>query len=74
VEEFTNDALYAALCALAEKLEVKNGRVLWPVRVAISGTAVTPGGATELAEILGKQETLSRMDASIEKLRRELGQ
>ena len=74
VEEFTNDALYAALCALAEKLEVKNGRVLWPVRVAISGTAVTPGGATELAEILGKQETLSRMDASIEKLKRELGQ
>jgi len=74
VEEFTNDALYAALCALAEKLEVKNGRVLWPVRVAISGTAVTPGGATELAEILGRQETLSRMDASIEKLRRELGQ
>lgn len=74
VEDFTNDALYAALCALAEKLEVKNGRVLWPVRVAISGTAVTPGGATELAEILGKQETLSRMDASIEKLKRELGQ
>ena len=74
VEEFTNDALYAALCALAEKLEVKNGRVLWPVRVAISGTAVTPGGATELAEILGRQETLSRMDASIEKLKRELGQ
>lgn len=74
VEEFTNDALYAALCALAEKLEVKNGRVLWPVRVAISGTAVTPGGATELAEILGKQETLSRMDASIGKLKRELGQ
>lgn len=74
VEEFTNDALYAALCALAEKLEVKNGRVLWPVRVAISGTAVTPGGATELAEILGKQETLSRMDASIEKLKREFGQ
>lgn len=74
VEEFTNDALYAALCALAEKLEVKNGRVLWPVRVAISGTAVTPGGAIELAEILGRQETLSRMDASIEKLKRELGQ
>ena len=44
------------------------------MRVAISGTAVTPGGAIELAEILGRQETLSRMDASIEKLKRELGQ
>ncbi len=72
VQDFTNDALYAALCALAEKLEVKNGRVLWPVRVAISGTAVTPGGATELAEILGKKETLSRMDRSIAKLQSEL--
>ena len=50
------------------ELEVKNGRVLWPVRVAISGVAVTPGGATELAALLGKQETLARMDKSIAKL------
>ena len=51
---------------------MKNGRVLWPVRVAISGTAVTPGGATELAEILGKEETLRRMDQSIQKLQAAL--
>ena len=42
--------------------------MLWPVRVAISGVAVTPGGATELAALLGKQETLARMDKSIAKL------
>ena len=72
VDDFSNDALYEALCALAERLEVKNGRVLWPVRVAISGTAVTPGGATELAEILGKEETLRRMDQSIQKLQAAL--
>ncbi len=70
VEDFSNDALYAALCALAEELELKNGQVLWPVRVAISGTAVTPGGATELAEILGKEQTLARMEKSIAKLKK----
>lgn len=73
VEDFSNDTLYAALCALAEALGMKNGQVLWPVRVAISGTAVTPGGATELAEILGKDETLSRVEKSIAKLKAELG-
>ena len=72
VEDFSNAALYAALCALAEELELKNGQVLWPVRVAISGTAVTPGGATELAEILGKEQTLARMEKSIAKLKKEL--
>ncbi len=71
-EQFTNDALYAALLSVAERAEVKSGRVLWPVRIAITGTAVTPGGATEIAELLGKEETLARMDASIAKLQREL--
>ena len=64
----TNDALYEALKGLAEDLGVKSGAVLWPVRIAITGTSVTPGGATEIAEILGKEETLQRMDASIAKL------
>ena len=67
-EDFSNDALYETLQGIAGELEVKNGRVLWPVRVAISGVAVTPGGATELAALLGKQETLARMDKSIAKL------
>jgi len=73
MEDFSNDAVYQALSSLADKLEIKGGRVLWPVRIAISGTMVTPGGATEIAAILGKDETLWRLDQSIEKLRSALG-
>ena len=47
---------------------MKNGQVLWPVRVALTGLQSTPGGAVELAEILGREETLRRLDAAIEKL------
>lgn len=72
VADFTNDALYAALLTVAEGREVKNGRVLWPVRIAITGTAVTPGGATEIAELLGREETLARLDKSIAKLQAAL--
>ena len=46
----------------------KNGYVLWPVRIAVSGKSVTPAGATEILEILGKEESLSRIRRSIEKL------
>lgn len=74
VDEYNNENLYQAMVALAEKLEVKNGRLLWPVRIAVSGTAVTPGGATEIAALLGKEETLRRMDLSITKLQRHLEQ
>lgn len=62
VSEWTNDALYAALVDAASKNGYKNSALLWPMRVAISGQASTPGGATELAQLLGKQETLRRMD------------
>ncbi len=68
-DEYSNDRLYAVLLALCEKLGVKSGRVLWPVRIALTGLQVSPGGATEIAEILGKRETLRRMDLSIQKLR-----
>ena len=47
--------------------------MLWPVRIAVCGVSVTPGGATDVAELLGKDETLRRMDVSIEKLERALG-
>jgi glutamyl-tRNA synthetase len=72
--DYTNENLYNALLALAEKLGIKNGQLLWPVRIAISGTAVTPGGATEIAALLGKEETLRRMDLSIAKLQRHTEQ
>lgn len=47
---------------------VKNAKVMWPVRIAIAGKAVTPGGAVEIAHILGKEESLARMKQGIEKL------
>ena len=56
---------------VAEK-EVKNGYVMWPVRTAVSGKQTTPGGATELAEILGYDETVRRLEIGLEKLTNEL--
>ena len=55
--------------ALAAKLEVKNSIILWPLRVAVSGKASTPGGATEIAYLLGREESLRRIDKGIEMLR-----
>ncbi len=65
---WTNEALFDTLKALAEKLGVKNGQVLYPARIALSGKETTPGGATEIAVILGKEETLRRLDEAIAKL------
>ena len=68
-EDWSNDALYAALSELAQNLGVKNSVVLWPVRVAVSGRQSTPGGATDLCALLGKEEALSRLRSGIELLR-----
>ena len=65
---WTYDSIHDALIGLAEKLELKNGRIMWPVRTALSGKAVTPGGAVELCLILGKEETLRRMERGITQL------
>ena len=67
VSDWTNDALYTALLALAESLGVKSGAVMWCVRVAAAGLAVTPGGATEIMEVLGKEETLARLAVALTK-------
>lgn len=67
VEDFSNDALYAALLQLAETLGCKSGAVLWCLRIAVSGMTVTPGGATEIMAAIGKEETLSRLTQAIEK-------
>ena len=66
--EWTDESILAGLVALAEKLEVKNATLMWPLRIAVSGRAVTPGGAVELCRILGRSETLTRVDAGILKL------
>ncbi|HHV95436.1 MAG TPA: glutamate--tRNA ligase [Clostridiaceae bacterium] len=72
LEDWNNDTIYGTLTKLAEQLGVKSGQILWPVRVALSGKAATPGGASELAEILGKDETLKRIRIGIEKLNKEV--
>lgn len=66
--DWTYDAIHDALIGLAEKLELKNGRIMWPVRTALSGKAVTPGGAVELCHILGRDEALSRIRKGITQL------
>ena len=68
LENWDNDSLYACLVSLAEAQGMKNGALLWPLRVAVSGKASTPGGATELCALLGKEESLKRVRAAIEKL------
>ena len=65
---WSNEALFEALKSLAESLGVKNGQVLYPARIALSGKETTPGGATELAVILGKTETINRIQNAIVKL------
>lgn len=66
--EWTYDAIHGALVGLASSLELKNGRIMWPVRTALSGKPVTPGGAVELCQILGRDESLSRIRKGIAQL------
>ena len=66
--DWSNEGLYARLVALAEERGVKNSVILWPLRVALSGKASTPGGATELASLLGKEESIARVRKGIELL------
>lgn len=68
LEVFTFDSVHDAMMKLVEQLGVKNGQVFWCVRVAISGKQSTAGGVMEIAELLGKEETLRRLDYSIELL------
>ena len=67
-QDYSNDALYQLLSAYVEQKGCKNGYVMWPIRTAVSGKQMTPGGATELMEILGKEESLARIRKGIEKL------
>ena len=67
-ENFDNDSLFEALQAFGKEKEYKTGFIMWPLRTAVSGKQATPGGATELMSILGKEETIARIKAAIEKL------
>ncbi|MBQ8538532.1 MAG: glutamate--tRNA ligase [Ruminococcus sp.] len=68
LESFDHDSIHDALINLATELEVKNGTVMWPARIAVAGKQVTPGGAIEIIEILGREESLRRMQIGLEKL------
>lgn len=67
-EDFSNDALYGVLSRYVEEKGVKTGFVMWPIRTAVSGKQMTPAGATEIMEVLGKEESLLRVKKAIEKL------
>ena len=66
---WTPEAIHDGLVALAEQLGVKNATLMWPVRIAAAGKAVTPGGAVEICHILGRKETLRRLKLGLEKLK-----
>ena len=66
--DWTNENILNAMTALAEQWETKNAKVMWPVRIAAAGKAVTPGGAVEICHILGREETLARLRTGLEKL------
>lgn len=71
LQDWSPEAIHGALIGLAQRLGVKNGMLLWPVRIAAAGQKVTPGGAIEILCFLGKEESLRRLEAGLEKLKKE---
>ena len=67
-ESFDNDTLYSTLLKVTEECGCKSGAVMWSVRIAVAGMAVTPGGATEIMEVLGREESLARLHIAMQKL------
>lgn len=68
-DDYSNDSLYELLLSYVKSHELKNGQVMWPIRTAVSGKQMTPGGATELMTVLGKDESLARIKKGIELLK-----
>ena len=66
--QWTDESIHDGLVSLSETLGVKNATLMWPVRIAAAGKLVTPGGAVEICRILGRDETLRRLRAGLEKL------
>lgn len=66
--DYSNDELFALLSGYAEGMQIKTGALMWPIRIALSGCQVTPAGATEIMEIIGKEETIKRIKSAIERL------
>ena len=68
IDDYSNDNLYSKISEFVAEHEYKNGYVLWPLRTALSGKPTTPGGATEIMDVVGKEESISRIKAAIAKL------
>ena len=68
INDWTEQNIHDTVMAAIAEAGKKNGAVLWPLRIAISGQESTPGGAFEIAYLLGKDETLRRVHAALEKL------
>lgn len=68
ISSFDNDTLFSSLTPLAEKLQIKTGTLMWCIRIAVSGLLATPGGATEIMEVIGKAESLKRIDFALSSL------
>lgn len=68
ISTFDNDTIFATLSPLSEKLGLKLGAIMWCLRIAVSGMSATPGGATEIMEVIGKDETVKRINSAIEKI------
>ena len=67
--EWAEEGIMNILTTLAEQWGVKNAKIMWPVRIAAAGKAVTPGGAVEICHILGRNESLRRLKIGLEKLK-----
>ena len=67
--EWTEEALHEFLMNYAAEHEMKNGTLLWPIRIAMSGRTVTPGGAIEIAALLGREESMRRLNLGLVKLK-----
>ena len=68
MDDFSNDNLFENLQKMADKNDVKTGKLMWPLRVAVSGKQTTPAGATQIMSVIGKTETLSRINAAVIRL------
>ncbi len=73
ISDWNADSIHEKIFAHIEALGIKNSLMLWPIRTAVSGKAVTPGGAIEIADIIGKEETLKRISIGMDKLKAALG-
>lgn len=68
LDDWTNDGIYNAMLDVVKEMGIKNGQMFWPVRTALSGKPTTPCGASELAELLGKEDSIARIKKGIELL------